>query len=143
MNSCSRSFLGGCCHSLWVVGYPSCSSAQGQKPSCKPAMTDCTKDWFGRSSRSSVSFLILILHTILNKFGLSRIVLRAVLFSSSDCGGRGSGSAKMEYWVAGLMVLVVSPQIRSHANLGCIYSLLVSILLRTLCLGMLSLTVGT
>src|SRR5882762_6195983 len=135
MNSCSRSFLGGCCHSLWVVGYPSCSSAQGQKPSCKLVMTDCTKDWFGCSSRSSASFSILILHTILNKFGLSRIVLRAVLFSSSDCGGRGR-----EYWVAGLIVLVVSPQIRSCANLGRIYSLLVSILLRTLRSGMHSLT---
>src|ERR1700720_1727523 len=118
MNSRSQSFLGGCCGSLWVVGYPSCGSAQGHKPSRKPAMTDCTKDWFGCSSRSLASFLILILHTILNKFGLSRIVLRVVLFSSSDWGGRGSRSAKREYWAAGLIELVVSPQIRSRANLG-------------------------
>src|ERR1700720_4084056 len=143
MNSHSRSFLGGCCGSLWVVGYPSCGSAQNQKPSCKPAMTDCTKDWLGRSSRSLASFSILILHTILNKFGLSRIVLRAVLFSSSDRGGRGSGSAKREYWAAGLIELVVLPQIRSRANLGRIFSLLVSILLQTLRSGMLSPTVGT
>ena len=41
------------------------------------------------------------------------------------------------------MSSLTAPQIKSRANLGCIYSSLVSILLRTFCLWVLSTTVGT